>query len=99
MVPGSTGSLLPGIRAKIISSEGKEVTAYDTAGELLIQGPAVTLGYLNNEVATAETFIHDHQGRWIRTGDEAVVRTSPNGHEHFFIIDRIKELIKVKVST
>ena len=32
----------------------------------------------------------------MRTGDEAVIKRSPNGHEHVFIVDRIKELIKVK---
>jgi hypothetical protein len=31
------------------------------------------------------------------TGDEAVMRNGPQGTEHMFIVDRIKELIKVKV--
>lgn len=94
---GSSGSLLPSTKAKIIDANGKVVTAIETPGELLVQGPSVTLGYLNNEKATAETFVWDEDGRWIRTGDEAVVRKSDQGHEHFVIIDRIKELIKVKV--
>ncbi|RKK82615.1 hypothetical protein BFJ71_g15203 [Fusarium oxysporum] len=93
---GSSGSLLPSTKAKIIDANGKVVTAIETPGELLVQGPSVTLGYLNNEKATAETFVWDEDGRWIRTGDEAVVRKSDQGHEHFVIIDRIKELIKVK---
>lgn len=96
MVPGSVGSFLPGIKAKIVDIQGKEISNYNTPGELLVQGPAVALGYLHNETATADTFFWDHQGRWIRTGDEAVIRLSPNGYEHLFIIDRIKELIKVK---
>jgi hypothetical protein len=33
----------------------------------------------------------------MRTGDEAVIRKAPSGNEHVFIVDRIKELIKVKV--
>ncbi|KAF7556008.1 hypothetical protein G7Z17_g1758 [Cylindrodendrum hubeiense] len=93
---GSSGSLLPSMKAKIIDIKGNEVITPETPGELLVQGPSVTLGYLNNEKATGETFIWDNSGRWIRTGDEAIVRKSPNGHEHFVIIDRIKELIKVK---
>ncbi|KAH7142096.1 hypothetical protein EDB81DRAFT_797868 [Dactylonectria macrodidyma] len=93
---GSSGSLLPSMRAKIIDVDGNEVTTPETPGELLIQGPSVTLGYLNNEKATAETFVWDEGGRWVRTGDEAIVRKSPQGYEHFVIIDRIKELIKVK---
>jgi hypothetical protein len=34
---------------------------------------------------------------YMRTGDEAVIRKAPSGNEHVFIVDRIKELIKVKV--
>lgn len=95
--PGTSGSLLPGSRAKIIDTEGNEVTGYEEKGELWFQGPSVTLGYLNNEKASAETFVWDNDGRWIRTGDEVLVRKSPKGNEHFVIVDRIKELIKVKV--
>lgn len=91
--------MVPGTKAKIIDSEGNEVTDYDVPGELFVQSPSVTLGYLNNEKASAETFVWHDDGRWIRTGDEVVVRKSPAGNEHFFIVDRIKELIKVKVRT
>lgn len=69
------------------------MTAYDTPGELVVRSPSVVLGYLNNETATKETF----EDGWMRTGDEAVVRLSPKNVEHIFIVDRIKELIKVKV--
>ncbi|KAH6607267.1 amp-binding enzyme [Trichoderma cornu-damae] len=93
---GSSGSLLPGKRAKVIDLEGNEVTGYDTPGELLVQSPAVVLGYLNNEKANAETFVHHDDGRWLRTGDEVVVRKSAEGNEHFIVVDRIKELIKTK---
>lgn len=96
--PGSSGSLLPGIKAKVIDAEGKEVTEYNTPGELYVQGPSVVLGYLNNAKATAETFVNHGDGRWMRTGDEVIVRKSPKGIEHLVIVDRIKELIKVKVN-
>ncbi|KAJ5833594.1 Acyl-CoA ligase inpC [Penicillium riverlandense] len=89
---GSSGTLIPGFEAKIVTPEGKEITAYDTPGELVTRSPSVVIGYLNNEKATKETF----EDGWMRTGDEAVVRVSPNGTEHIFIVDRIKELIKVK---
>ena len=81
------------MEARIVTVEGKEVTEYDQPGELWIRSPSVVLGYLNNEAANEETF----QDGWMRTGDEAVVRTSPAGTEHIWIVDRIKELIKVKV--
>ncbi|KAF4334051.1 4-coumarate ligase-like 7 [Fusarium beomiforme] len=95
-LPGSSGSLLPGAKVKIIDQHGSEVTAYDTPGELYVQGPNVVLGYLHNERANAETFVWREDGRWLRTGDEVLVRKSPRGNDHFFIVDRIKELIKVK---
>lgn len=91
---GSSGSLLPSVQAKIVSIDGKEITEYDKPGELVVKSPSVVLGYLNNPQANKETF----QDGWMRTGDEAVVRKSPQGNEHIFIVDRIKELIKVKVS-
>ncbi|RLL95445.1 hypothetical protein CFD26_103828 [Aspergillus turcosus] len=89
---GSSGVLLPGVEVRIMTPEGKEITSYDTPGELVVRSPSVVLGYLNNEKATKETF----EDGWMRTGDEAVVRVSPKGTEHIFIVDRIKELIKVK---
>jgi len=95
---GSSGSILPNIKCKIVSLEGVEITGYDQPGELVVQSPSVVLGYLNNDKANSETFLEDTDGggRWMRTGDEAVVRKAPSGHEHVFIVDRIKELIKVK---
>jgi long-subunit acyl-CoA synthetase (AMP-forming) len=90
---GSSGSLLPGVECKLVTIEGNEITGYDQPGELLVKSPAVVLGYLNNEKANKETF----QDGYMRTGDEAVIRKSPSGNEHVFIVDRIKELIKVKV--
>ncbi|KUJ09310.1 amp dependent CoA ligase-like protein [Mollisia scopiformis] len=95
---GSSGSLLPATTVKIVSMEGVEITGYDQPGELVVQSPSVVLGYLNNDKANKETFIEDTdgKGRWMRTGDEAVIRKAPSGYEHVFIVDRIKELIKVK---
>ncbi|KAH7121503.1 AMP-binding enzyme [Dactylonectria macrodidyma] len=93
---GSSGSLIPGIRAKLVSFDGKEINEYGTPGELLIQSPSVISGYLDNKQANEETFFTDKDGRWIRTGDEVLIRKSAAGHEHLFIVDRIKELIKTK---
>jgi acyl-CoA synthetase (AMP-forming)/AMP-acid ligase II len=92
---GSSGSLIPAIECRIVDLEGKEVTGYNQPGELLVRSPSVVLGYLKNQKATEETFIDG----WMHTGDEAVFKKSEQGHEHLFIVDRIKELIKVKVST
>ena len=95
---GSSGSLIPGSRAKVINADGKEVTSHEERGEMLVQSPSVVLGYLHNEKANAETFVWHEDGRWLKTGDEVLVRKSDKGHEHFVVVDRIKELIKVQVS-
>lgn len=85
--------MLSGVECKVVDDQGTELTGLDQAGELWIKSPSVAVGYLNNEAATGETFVDG----WMRTGDRAVFRKSPRGVEHVFIIDRIKELIKVKV--
>jgi long-subunit acyl-CoA synthetase (AMP-forming) len=90
---GSSGSLLPGVEVQLISSEGKEITDYDVPGELLVRTPSMALGYLNNGKATKETF----KDGWVCTGDVAMICLSHTKTEHVFIVDRIKELIKVKV--
>lgn len=97
--PGSSGSLLPGAEVKIVSSDGEEVVAHNTPGEIWVKAPSVVIGYLNNEQSNKKTFIEDVSGRWLKTGDEGEVRICPDsGNEHIWIVDRIKELIKVNVS-
>ena len=46
------------------------------------------LGYLNNEKATAETI----ENGWLKSGDIAYYDEGG----HIYIVDRLKELIKVK---
>ena len=100
--PGSVGNLLPGVEARIVSHvDGSDITQCGMAGELLLRSPSVAnLGYLNNDHDTLETFGTEGD-RWLRTGDEAMFLQSPNSdgneNEHLFIVDRIKELIKVNV--
>ncbi|KAJ4566391.1 hypothetical protein HRR86_001495 [Exophiala dermatitidis] len=93
---GSSGCLIPGMEAKVMSVEGNEITGYGQRGELLVKSPSVVLGYLKNEKATMETFVDMPEGRFMRTGDEVEFRVSPKGNEHVWVVDRIKELIKVK---
>ena len=88
---GSSGSLLPGYTARLITVEGNEITGYKQPGELVVKSPSVTLGYLNNDQANKETFVDLDDGRYMRTGDEALIDKSPEGHEHIWITDRIKE--------
>jgi len=95
---GSSGVLVPNMKAKLVDPQsGKEITEHNKPGELWVSGPNVTLGYFKKEKETNETYTFDNKGqRWLQTGDEVEVRLSEKGQEHFWIVDRIKELIKVR---
>jgi acyl-CoA synthetase (AMP-forming)/AMP-acid ligase II len=85
--PGSVGPLLPCTEARIVDvGTGRDVGPVGR-GELLVRGPQVMKGYLNDDAATATTI----EDGWLRTGD--VVTADHRGW--LTIVDRIKELIKV----
>ncbi|KAI0067072.1 phenylacetyl-CoA ligase [Artomyces pyxidatus] len=86
-IPGSAGRLMPGCVAKVVKSDGT-LAKRGEPGEFVIKSPSVALGYFNNPTATAETFVDG----WVRSGDEVIVDEEDN----FFIVDRLKELIKVR---
>ena len=86
---GSSGILVPNTRCKIINADTGETLPAGTEGELLVQGPQVMTGYLNNDTATAASL--DAEG-WLHTGDLASV----DADGFMYIHDRVKELIKVK---
>lgn len=85
---GSVGTLLPYQTAKYVNEEGQEVPA-GQVGELWIKGPNVFKGYWNNPEGTAHAKTEDG---YFKTGD--VGYQDENGH--FYITDRVKELIKYK---
>lgn len=60
-------------------------------GELLINGPQVNAGYLNDEAATARAFIPADDGFWYRTGDH--VRIEQDGTIQF--IGRVDDQVKL----
>lgn len=92
----AVGELVPNCRARLVDADGRDIYAARTPGELWISGPTVMRGYWNNPKATAEMIVVDAEGnRWLRTGDVAYVDSYGTG-ALFFIVDRIKELIKVK---
>ncbi|CAG4953007.1 unnamed protein product [Colias eurytheme] len=86
---GSVGQLVPSTQARIVSLATGEALGPHESGELWLKGPQVMKGYWNNEKATKETV--DSDG-WLHTGDVAFY----DKDHYFFIVDRTKELIKVK---
>ena len=88
-VPGSSGRLLPGVRARITDPETGADRGPGETGELWVRTPAQMTGYLGNPSATDATV---DAGGWLHTGDIARF----DGDGNLFIVDRVKELIKVK---
>ena len=87
--PGSIGQTVPNTECRIVELGTDEDVAPGEPGELWIRGPQVMKGYLNQPEATAHTI--NAEG-WLRTGD--IGRVDENGA--FWIVDRVKELIKYK---
>lgn len=77
------------------------------AGELLIEGPIVGMGYLNNPTKTKEVFIEDpefltkgsksfpgRQGKLYKTGD--LCRYDPDGHGEVIFVGRQDQQVKLR---
>jgi acyl-CoA synthetase (AMP-forming)/AMP-acid ligase II len=90
-MPGSIGPPVPNTQCRIVDVASGEEVPTGEPGELLIRGPQVMKGYLNNPQATALAI--DPDG-WLRTGDIATV----DEQGAVRIVDRVKELIKYKGS-
>ncbi|KAK4498053.1 hypothetical protein PRZ48_010709 [Zasmidium cellare] len=84
----TVGTVVASTTVKILKEDGTEAEIGEP-GEICAKGPQVVMGYLNNEAATKETF--DDQG-YLHTGDQGSI--DENGV--ITILDRIKELIKVR---
>ncbi|KRT82354.1 AMP-binding protein, partial [Oryctes borbonicus] len=85
---GSVGQIVPGMMAKIIDENGTALGPYQE-GELCFKGPLIMKGYVGDEASTKIAIDKDN---WLHTGDVAYY----DGDGYFFIVDRIKELIKYK---
>ena len=88
-LPGSVGPVLQNTESKVIDVETGAELGVNETGEVLIRGPHVMLGYLNNPEANAHSL--DDEG-WFYTGD--IGYADEGGC--FYIVDRVKELIKYK---
>ena len=86
---GSVGQVLPNTESCVIDTKTGAELGADERGEVLIRGPHVMTGYLNNIEATEGCI--DSDG-WFHTGDIGYA----DADGYFFIVDRVKELIKYK---
>ncbi|WP_018023196.1 long-chain-fatty-acid--CoA ligase [Corynebacterium ulceribovis] len=84
--PGYVGLPFPDTEVRIANPDNLDETMPDgEPGEVLLRGPQVFKGYLNNEAETARAF----HGDWFRTGDMGV--QEPDGFVR--LVSRIKEII------
>ncbi|KAF9889084.1 hypothetical protein FE257_008061 [Aspergillus nanangensis] len=95
--PRSVGWLNANCRIKIVPVEDEafagSVPPGVVVGELWAAGPNVMKGYYKRPQETASSILYDNdEVRWLRTGDIGYVDS--NGH--VYLVDRLKELIKVK---
>jgi len=87
---GSIGCVVPGMEMKLVSpQDGNAVTGPGQDGEIWLRGPNIMKGYYKNEEETKATI--DQDG-FLHTGDVGVL----DEDNQVWIVDRIKELIKVK---
>ncbi|XP_076032850.1 luciferin 4-monooxygenase-like [Oratosquilla oratoria] len=86
---GFCGKQLPNVLGKVVDVSTGESLPANGVGEICIKTPAMMTGYLNRPEATSE--IIDSEG-WLHTGDIGFY----NEEGYLKIVDRTKELIKVK---
>lgn len=89
--PGSTGLPLANTLIGVID-ENLKFLPIGEAGELVVSGPQVMVGYHNRPEENEKVFFEAGGLRWLRTGD--FVKLDDEGY--VYILDRIKDLIKYK---
>ncbi len=85
-VRGSSGQPLAFTEIKIVNDDKKKILKFREVGKILVKGPQVMKGYLNNELATRDVLSKDG---WFDTGDLGFL--IPNGS--LFITGRAKDTI------
>ena len=89
---GTIGQPLPATRIRLLDRDDPtRDAAAGEPGELAVQGPQVMQGYWRRPEAAAQAFAERADGRWLRTGDVAVLE--PGGYLR--VVDRIKDMIAV----
>jgi len=81
---GSVGLPISDILVKVVAPDGNDLPQ-GQVGELLVKGPNVMAGYLNQPEATQAAL----EGGWLHTGDLAKI----DKDGYIFIVDRKKDMI------
>jgi long-chain acyl-CoA synthetase len=82
--PGTVGKALPGQTVAVMDPDGMLLPA-GQRGEIVIQGPTVMRGYLNQPEETARTI----RDGWLHTGDVGVL----DEDGYLSVVDRVKDMI------
>lgn len=77
------------VDARVVDADTLRTLGTGEAGEIVVHGPQVMLGYWNNQQATADTFVDIDGKRFLRTGDIGMV----DEDGYFFMVDRLKRMI------
>ncbi|XP_074572732.1 4-coumarate--CoA ligase CCL1-like [Curcuma longa] len=86
---GACGTVVRNAEMKIVDLETGAALGRNQRGEICIRGAQIMKGYINDPEATRNTI--DKDG-WLHTGDVGYV----DDDDEVFIVDRLKEIIKVK---
>ena len=87
---GSVGIPLPSNDLKIVDPETHEEVEVGKVGEILISGPSVMMGYLDDEKETNKVLEKDKNDKiWVHTGDLGYI----NKNGCLFFVQRLKRLI------
>ena len=88
--PGSIGLPFPDTYIKIVKPDSQKELKYGEIGEIVVSGPLVMKGYVNNPKETNNTLRRHKDGRvWLHTGDMGFM--DPDGYVYFK--QRLKRMI------
>lgn len=85
---GSMGIAIPGGKFSLIDVEGREIEEPDVVGELVYEGPNVTLGYAQKK---EDLVLGDERHGKLITGDMA----KKDADDYYYIVGRKKRFLKI----
>ncbi|HVV10010.1 benzoate-CoA ligase family protein [Amycolatopsis sp.] len=86
VVPGTTGTAVPGYDVEIRDTTGVPIEGTGEPGELFVRGPSTAFGYWSRYETSKRVF----QGDWLRTGDSYV----RNADGTYTCLGRFNDMLK-----